>query len=152
VFDLFRFMLLTMMFWEPFGEDKHVAAFQNYRSNRSISLSQSAYLCMWLVLWNCLCTVTVFFFIFLLGLESITSVKGQRMTILVVSYLTYGFELLEKSVIVIRDDDVGYGWLVLIIMFYLILRFYYLYFGIFIFAHKFFRLVLCRLNYFNKLV
>jgi hypothetical protein len=85
-------------------------------------------------------------------LESITSVKGQRMTILVVSYLTYGFELLEKSVIVIRDDDVGYGWLVLIIMFYLILRFYYLYFGIFIFAHKFFRLVLCRLNFFNKLV
>jgi hypothetical protein len=92
------------------------------------------------------------FFVFLLGLESITSVKGQRMTILVVSYLTYGFELLEKSVIVIRDDDVGYGWLVLIIMFYLILRFYYLYFGIVIFAHKFFMLVLCRLNYFNKLV
>jgi hypothetical protein len=48
--------------------------------------------------------------------------------------------------------DVGYGWLVLIIMFYLILRFYYLYFGIVIFAHKFFMLVLCRLNYFNKLV
>lgn len=65
--------------------------------------------------WSCeivyVQSQSFFYFIFLLGLESITSVKGQRMTILVVSYLTYGFGILEKSVIVIRDmmlDMVGW--------------------------------------------
>jgi hypothetical protein len=79
-------------------------------------IDQSAYLnqpicaCGWSCEIVCVQSQS-FFFIFLLGLESITSVKGQRMTILVVSYLTYGFGILEKSVIVIRDmmlDMVGW--------------------------------------------
>lgn len=92
--------------------------------------------------WSCcifFCTVTVFFFS--AWIESIACVEGQRTTILVVATLVSAKPVLE------REEC----WLVLLMMICVILRFYYLCFGLFIFVCKFFNLVLCRPNYFNKI-
>lgn len=84
-------------------------------------------------------------FLFLLGLESISSVKGQRMTILVVN--NDGLYAFGK----ICASQGCWIRLVLQMMFYIVVRFCNLYFGIVISTHKFFRLVLCRFLYFNKI-
>lgn len=118
-------------------EDKHVAAFQDYyRSNRSIILavpvvglvilflySQSISFSAWIGI-NLLCQGT----------------KGDN----------FGGQLLAYGFGKICASQECWIRLILLIEFYIILRFSYL-FGIFIIAHKFFRVVLCRLNYFNKI-